>query len=92
MTGDGLPALVALPRDHHDVTGSCPADGERDRRPAVADLGDATGTPLTQLNLVVAALWGVALYNEVRGARAVAVFALSVACAIGAALLLLLDT
>ena len=57
---------------------------------AIAGLGDATGMPLTQLNLVVAALWGVVLYDEVRGARAIALFVLSVACAVGAALLLLL--
>jgi len=33
---------------------------------AISRLGDAVGTPLTQLNLVVAALWGVLLYREVR--------------------------
>ena len=66
---------------HHAETGQITA---------IAGLGDATGMPLTQLNLVVAALWGVVLYDEVRGARAIALFVLSVACAVGAALLLLL--
>ena len=57
---------------------------------AVSALGDATGTPLTQLNLVVAAFWGVLLYGEVHGTRALILFALSVVAAAASAVLLLL--
>lgn len=44
--------------------------------------------PLTQLNLVVASLWGIVYFGEIEGRRVIAVFALAVVVAlVGAALL-----
>ena len=45
---------------------------------AIAGLGPSIGTPLTQLNLIVAALWGILLYREMTSVRALTLFSLAV--------------
>lgn len=51
-------------------------------------LGQAVGYPLTQTCIVVAGLWGAFFFGELRGCKALSLFAVSVAAIIGGAALL----
>ena len=51
---------------------------------AILALTDSVGMPLSQLNLVVAGIWGVFYFQEVRGWAAVTCFFLAAACACAA--------
>ena len=55
---------------------------------AVVLLPEAVAMPLTQLNLIVASLWGIAYYGEIQSSRLVALFAAAVAIALAGAALL----
>lgn len=55
---------------------------------AVDYLGYGIGVPMTQLSLLVSALWGVFLFREVTGKRRLSLFSAALALLVGGAILL----
>ena len=55
---------------------------------AILDLGEAIGMPLTQLNLIVAGLWGICFYKETTAPRMIAIFFFAILIDIAGAILI----
>ena len=70
------------------ITGVFWAIGNFEATLATWKLGQAVGFPLTQTCIVVAGLWGALFYGEIKGARALLLFAFSVLVIIGGSVLL----
>lgn len=54
----------------------------------IITFGDAIGMPLTQLNLVVAGLWGIFYYQEIQGTKPISLFVFAMLMATAGGVLL----